>query len=122
MFDESQWAELVKEISRLTDAEKLEWGREDSVFVAKVGSVEYVVGSVDNDDRAPYFVGVWNPESSDYVARLESQPLPDDDSTSKLTTAHALPDLYARVKRSATGADRLFSNLLTELKGLEDRS
>ncbi|MFB4350515.1 hypothetical protein [Microbacterium sp. CR_7] len=121
MFDESQWEALVAEISRLTDAEKLHWAPEETVFVAKVGPMEYVMGSVDNDQRAPYFLGIWNPESREYVARLESQPRPDASQTERLTAAQFIPDLYKRVRRAATGTDRLFSSLLTDLKGLEDR-
>ncbi|WP_336633327.1 MULTISPECIES: hypothetical protein [unclassified Microbacterium] len=119
MFDESQWGALVGEIAKLTEAEKLTWRAEDGVFTASVGQVEYVLGSVDNDDRAPYFFGVWDPSNSEYLAKLESQPT-ENGGLAAATPAQAVPALYARVKRSATGADRLFSSLLNGLKRLDE--
>ncbi|MFL0564583.1 hypothetical protein ACH0CG_02415 [Microbacterium sp. 179-I 1D1 NHS] len=119
MFDDSQWAALIGEVMKLTEGEKLTWqADEQPLFIATVGDIEYVLGSVDNDGRAPYFFGIFDPTIRQYLAKLESQPV-SSDSWGGQTPAQMVPGLYARVKRAATGADKLFSSLLTGLRNLD---
>ncbi|MCE4025450.1 hypothetical protein LXM50_05650 [Microbacterium sp. Au-Mic1] len=128
MFTDDEWMQLVRRLMALTDAGRLEWIQEPQdedmqaqggIVVAPVGAFDYVIGSVDRDDRPPFYLGVGDREARKLLARLESTPARTGDDTTIITAAELVPELRERALRSASGASRLFSNLIEGLNGLE---
>lgn len=120
MFEENEWSQLVAKLASLTHAGRIEWTEGDMIYKTSVGDILYVIGTVDNDGRPPYFVGVWDSSESRYLARLESEPFPDAMGTPPQTAAEAIPALYALAARSAAGAPQLFNELIGALNDLDD--
>lgn|GEM_PF-5321358 len=117
MFEESEWLELVTELISATRANALVWTEHDHSAVTTVGESSYEIGSVDADDRIPYFLSVRLSENGivNEIARLESEPLNDE---REWTAAERLVELRNLAFRSARGAPQLFGKLLSELRNV----
>ncbi|MFD1201001.1 hypothetical protein ACFSWE_05000 [Leucobacter albus] len=123
MFSSDEWDALIKRAIAQTEAEQLVWASEDTIFSAAVGKYEFVVGSVDNDGRLPYFFGVWNPAVEEYVDKIESRPTAGmaTDLESGLSASELIPRVVELARRSASGAVHVFSELLDGLDRLDIR-
>lgn len=125
MFDEREWFQIVSRLTELTRSEKLRWHFEEhQIVVAPVGDIEYVLGSVDKDGRAPYYLGIWDPQISEHIARLESEPVPQVGDWSvdpaEFSAAQLVPTLHTLANRSASGAPRKLNQLLADLQELDE--
>lgn len=121
MFDDAEWSQIIDRLLDLTQRNLIKWAFEESVITAKVGQVEYVLGSVDKDGRQPFFLHIWRPDSETIAARLESTPGPDDEVPwSGLSAAEKVSTLHAAAVRSASGAGELFDELMADLKRIDE--
>ena len=117
MFEENEWLELVMALISATRANALVWTEQDHSAVTTAGESSYEIGSVDADDRIPYFLSVRLSENGivKEIARMESEPL---DNEREWTAAERLVELRNLAFRSARGAPQIFGKLLTELKNV----
>lgn len=124
MFENSEWSTLILRLIDLTKSEKLKWHIEErDIVVTPVGDIEYVLGSVDSDGRAPFFFSIWDPDEKVSIARLESQPVPEPDEHGNLSedrlAGQSIPALLAMATRSATGAPKKLNQLMSDLDQLD---
>ena len=121
MFEDNEWAILVAKLRDLTRNNKLEWSSQSGEDVATVGGYEYSIGSVDNDDRQPFYLEI----RRDFVTldRLVSEPItPSGDPWTEdapQNAAQALLDLKALASRSALRTEVVFEEMLTALNRLD---
>ncbi|MCP8999575.1 hypothetical protein NFC73_07490 [Pseudarthrobacter sp. RMG13] len=116
MFEDDEWLELVTELITATRAHNLKWMEQDDRVIALLGDSSYEIGSIDDDGRIPYFLGVRIREDGvvTEIARLESEPVVED---RPWTAGEKLPELRNLAFRSAKGAPEIFGKLLADLKG-----
>lgn len=129
MFDDAEWRKLIVRLTTLTSAQRLEWHESDGTVEAVVAGTKYVIGSVDNDDRQPFFLAVIATEPDPWaispqdreIARLESTPEVDRDWGSEYAppAAELIHDLRRLANRSAKGAPQLLSKLLDDLDAVD---
>lgn len=123
MFDTEEWTTLIRRVMALTRQGQFDWSRNDvGKLISLVGDVEYAVGSIDSDQRPPYFFQVWDEVNDVLVARLESQPPPSAEDAweqPELNGAQLIPELFELAVRSASGAPEVFKKLLGDLDRLD---
>jgi hypothetical protein len=118
MFEDEEWDVLVDKLTELTRAQKVTWtqGESQDLVSTVISSIAYIIGSVDGDSRAPYFLAVvkMQPAPTKELARLESTPGNDYDATpqQKLITLQRL------AYRMAAGGPQLFAELLAEMEAI----
>ena len=118
MFEEREWMQIVERLVRLTKEQVLTWktvAAEGTEWVeTRVDDLDYMVGSVDNDQRPPYYLSLWDVNSRDYLARLESEPIQEDDEWGQapLTAGNRLLELRTVAYRSAQGSPQLLSRIM----------
>lgn len=115
MFEQDEWMQLVTELIAATRSNALNWIEVDDRVVAVVGESRYEIGSIDDDGRIPYFLGVAVNEDgrATEIARLESEPVSEERAW---TAGEKLPELRNLALRSAKGAPEIFGKLLADLK------
>lgn len=121
MFDQEEWTVLVQRLVQLTRAGNVPWQESpNGGMSATVSGTDYYLASVDKDERPPYVLMLGDPEELRTFARLESEPLPDNNWEEDRTTgANLLPELYTLAYRHAKGAGDLLLRLLRGLDSLE---
>lgn len=124
MFDESEWTQLVETLTQLTRQGRLKWHEDGSNVTTTVAGVTYVIGSVDNDGRQPYFLAVeeatddpW--ASTKELSRLESIP-EDAEWEYGAPAGGRLHYLRREAIRNALGAPQLLNRLLKDLEATGD--
>jgi hypothetical protein len=116
VFEDSEWLALINRLTQLTTNQVAKWeiggGGDVTTTIAKT---EYLMFSVDSDDRQPYALVVRREERGSWrdLARLESGPL--DRHGDDVETSQALVDLYALAHRMALGGPQLVQELLAEM-------
>ncbi|UXN23928.1 hypothetical protein N8D74_10060 [Curtobacterium flaccumfaciens] len=126
MFDEREWSQIVDRLIRLTRQQSVAWktvqtedGSREWVET-RAGDLEFLVGSVDEDRRPPFYLAVWDVEATRYLARVESEPWPDDvGSDASLSAAQKLIELRALAYRSAQGSPQLLARIMENLNEVE---
>lgn len=122
MFEEEEWLALVQRLIELTRADKLAWTRTHGVVSVAVDGTEYIVGSLDNDDRPPYFLRLWDLGGEGEIARLDSEPVDEGDVWGEVNgpqnAAQWLPTLRSLAHRSASGGTARLKKLLAGLDAL----
>lgn len=126
MFDEREWSQIVDRLIDLTRRQAASWKSvtsEDATrewVETRAGDLEFMVGSVDNDDRPPYYLAVWDVESLRYLARLESEPVPDANGWEvALSPAQKILELRGLAYRSAQGSPQLLARILSRLDDID---
>ena len=119
MFEEEEWLALVATLIAATKSNSVKWIEKGNAVVTVVGNTSYEVGSVDGDDRIPFYLRVLLNEERKQteIARIESEPV---SSNMDWTAAERLLELRNVAFRSAKGAPQIFSKLLSELKATTD--
>jgi len=119
MFEDDEWNAIIGKLMDLTRANKTAWHNSESQDLVStvIGPVAYIVGSVDNDGRAPYFLAVVKVDSdaNKELARLESTPVNTDEGYSP---QEKIVDLHRLAFRMASGGPQLVASLLADMNAL----
>lgn len=122
MFEKEEWARLVGKLLALTRRNSLTWEQDGGTITTSVGGVEYEIGSVDNDDRQPFYLAVVesvDPWTRRELARLISEPLEEWTASGEAAPGAQLIELRRLALRSAIGAPQLLGRLLGDLDRVE---
>lgn len=58
LLTNDEWQEIVERLDELTIAENVTWRKEENGFSVSVGRTKYLLGSIDEDEVAPFFLGI----------------------------------------------------------------
>jgi hypothetical protein len=122
MFDSSEWSRLVETLLKRSRSELLEWSldQDRGLLRARVGGTDYMIGSVDNDGRPPFFLAVGDANARAELARLESDPSEDAPwDTGVKSASQRLVELRNLAMRLAQGAPQLLNKLISDLDSLD---
>ena len=118
MFDEVEWASLVTRLISLSKDQVLKWEMPGNDAISlRVGAVEYEIGSVDRDGRAPFFLSVTSLNDGRLIGKLESSPVESNQWGSEvaLSAPQMIIELRTLALRVAQNAPQVLSKLISDL-------
>lgn len=119
MFEDEEWNAILAKLADLTRANKTIWTHNEhqGLLTTSVGANAYAIGSVDMDDREPYFFAVLRMDDGTAVelARLESTHVGVSNGWSP---GERIVDLQHLAFRMAKGGPQLASELLADMEKL----
>lgn len=128
MFDESEWAEIARQLLILTSNGTLTWFQNQSseppttFAVDTSANTRYLLMSVDDDARFPFRLALLRrtdvEETFGFVDAFVSQPYEEGVGSA----SEAMDDLYSLVARQITGAPQLLKSLFDEFSSLRNHN
>ena len=115
MFEDEEWVKIIYKLVALTKAEKIKWEFEyDGSLNAMLDGTLYKVGSVDIDGRAPYYFSISDGNPPVELARVESGP----GNEYETTPGEGVTELQRMAYRMASGGPQLAAKLLAQMEAI----